>query len=178
VVSADTSVPAESILILGPEGLGSVFITGETGEIEDQILAIRDKNEPANKANFWGQLSCPGLSECLLTVSAMRVDGPGEMPEEPIEAWEGVIYSGPPGPRSGGDDYLALLGQIPFEYGLQGADEAISQQIENLRDSGQAVRISGVLHAGQLDWNAVQIMVTKIEPIEVDPAEIPSAPNW
>jgi len=178
VISADTTLPAESILVLSPEGFGRVFITGETGQIEEQILAIRDKSEPANRANFWGKLSCPNFDECLLTVSAMRVDGPGKIPEESIEAWEGVIYSGPPGPRSGGDDYFALLGKMPFQYGLDGAAEDIRRQIENLRDSGQAVRIWGVLHAGRMDWNAVQIIVSKIEPIDADPSEVPAAPSW
>ncbi len=96
VISSNTAVPAESILVLSPEGSGSVFLTGENGEVEEKILAIQDKSEPANKANFWGRLDCPNLNECLLTVTSMRVDGPGDFLQEPIEAWEGVIYSGPP----------------------------------------------------------------------------------
>jgi len=89
-----------------------------------------------------------------------------------------VIYNGPPGPRSGGDDYFALLGAMPFEYGIWAADEALLQQLESLRDSGQAVRIWGELHAGRMDWNASQIVVTRIELISADASTIPPAPNW
>lgn len=174
VISANTSVPAESLLVFFPESLGSVFVTGETGEIEDQILSIRDKGEPNNHANFWGRLDCPSMDQCLLTVTQMRIDGPGDFPVEPVEAWEGVIYSGPSEPHSGGDDYFALLGTLPFQYGIDASmDDALRQQIEALRDTGQPIRIWGELYAGRMDWNAAQIVVTQIEQIQADPSLIP-----
>lgn len=179
VVSATGDGPSDSVLVLSPEGFGSVFVIGESAEIDDQITALRDKPEPANKANFWGQLDCPSRDECLLSVSRMRIDGPGALPEpDPVEAWEGVIYSGPPGPHSGGNDYFALLGAMPFEYGIWSADETLNQQLEALRDSGQALRIWGELHPGRMDWNAAQIVVTRIELIDANAAAIPPAPNW
>jgi putative hemolysin len=179
VVSSGVEVPAPSTLLLYPDNIGIFYITGENGEIEEQILEIRDMPEPGNKANFWGSLDCPALDQCLLTVTEMRVDGPGNMPPaDQVEAWEGVIYSAPPGPRSGGDDYFALLGSLPFQYGLDSTDDAIRQQIEQLRDSGQAVRISGLLYAARPDWNGTQLMVTSIEPIDADPSLIPPAPAW
>lgn len=179
IVSASEDRRSNSVLVLTPEGFGSVYVIGGNAEIEEQIAAIRDKPEPANKANFWGQLDCPSRNECLLTVSRMRVDGPGAMPKpDLVEAWEGVIYSGPSGPHSGGDDYFALLGAMPFEYGIWAPDEALNTQLEALRDSGQAVRIWGELHAGRMDWNAAQIVVTRIEEIDINAAAIPPAPNW
>lgn len=179
VISSGTDLPAPSKLILTPEGFGSVYITGDTADLEEQILAIRDKAMPANKANFWGQLDCPSMDNCLLTVSKMRVDGPGELPPaDVVDGWEGVIYSGPPGSRSGGDDYFALLGPMPFQFGIDGADETIRQQIESLRDTKQAVKIFGEIFAGRLDWNAAQIIVTSVEPIDADPSQIPAAPGW
>ncbi|MEJ2758320.1 MAG: DUF333 domain-containing protein [Anaerolineales bacterium] len=178
VISTSSSVPAESLLQLSPEGFGSIFINGETGEIENQIRAIRDKSAPSNHANFWGHLNCPSMDTCLLTVTSMRVDGPGDFPVDPVEAWEGVIYSGPSEPHSGGDDYFALLGPLPFQYGIDSADEALRQQLEDLRDTGQPIRIWGEIYAGRMDWNATQIMVTKIEYIQADPSVIPAPPNW
>ena len=179
VISSGTDLPASSKLILSPEGFGSVYITGETAEVEDQILAIRDKAMPANKANLWGKLDCPSMDTCLLTVSQMRVDGPGEFPAaDSVNGWEGVIYNGPPGPRSGGDDYFALLGPMPFQFGIDGADDNIRQQIESLRDTKQAVKIYGEIFAGRLDWNAAQIIVTSIELVDADPSQIPAAPGW
>jgi len=179
IVSASGDGPSESVLMLSPESFGSVYVIGGSAEIEDQIAALRDKPEPANKANFWGQLDCPSREKCLLSVSRMRIDGPGALSEpDQVEAWDGVIYSGPPGPRSGGDDYFALLGALPFEYGIWSADEALNRQLEALRDSGQAVRIWGELHTGRMDWNAAQIVVTRIELIDANAAAIPPAPNW
>lgn len=178
VVSSNTDVPAESALVLTPEDFGSVFVTGETGEIEEQILSIRDKGEPNNHANFWGRLDCPTMETCLLTVTDIRLDGPGDFPVETIDGWEGVIYSGPPGPRSGGDDYFAILGPINFQYGIDSLDEGLRQQLETLRDTGLPIRIWGTLTAGIPDWNGSQIQVTKIEQIQASPSEIPNPPNW
>jgi len=178
LISSGTDTPAPSKLVLTPEGFGSLFITGETGELEAQIVAMRDKPMPANKANFWGKLDCPAMDSCLLTVSKMREDGPGDfLPADTVDGWEGVIYSGPPGPRSGGDDYFALLGPMPFQFGIDGADDTLRQQIESLRNSGQAVKIYGEIFAGRMDWNASQIIVTAIELIDADPAQIPPAPE-
>jgi putative hemolysin len=179
VISPSQKGPSDNLLFLASEGLPVIYITGETAEIEEQIQEMKDKSEPANKANFWGVLDCTSPDECLLTVSRMRKDGPGEeVPSDLIKGWEGVIYSGPPGPRSGGDDYFALLGDLPLQYGIDSLDESIRQQLEELRDSGQAVRIWGELHAGRMDWNATQIVVTEVELIEVDSSQIPPAPSW
>lgn len=179
VISSGQEVPAPSILVTYPEDLATIYITGETGEIEDQIVALQDQPEPGNHANFWGRLDCPTLDECLLTVTDILQDGPNPAPlPDQVVGWDGVIYSGPPEPRSGGDDYFALLGDLPFQYGIDGADDAIRQQIEMYRDSGQAVRITGELHAGRPDWNGTQIIVTSIEPIIVDSSLIPPTPEW
>jgi hypothetical protein len=179
VISSNTEYPSSSKLIIMPEGFGSVYITGATGELEEQILSLRNKPMPSNKANFWGELDCPALDSCLLTVSQMRVDGPGSLPPaDQVDGWEGVLYSGPPGPRSGGDDYFAMLGQMPFQYGIEGLNETIQQQLESLRDSGKAFKIWGELYAGRMDWNAAQIIVSRLELIEADPALIPPAPTW
>jgi hypothetical protein len=179
IISSGIEVPAPSILVTNPNNIATIYITGENGEIENQIIALQNKPEPGNKANFWGKLQCPKLDNCLLTVTNMRLDGPGDIstPDQ-VEAWEGVIYSGPPGPRSGGDDYFALLGKLPFQYGIDSIDEAVKPLIDQFRDTGQAVQISGQLFTGRPDWNSTQIIVTSIEPIEVDPSLIPSAPKW
>jgi putative hemolysin len=178
VISPSSKGPSDNLLILTPDGIGQFFVTGESGVLEEQIIAMKDQPEPANKANFWGRLDCPATDQCLLTVSKIRMDGPGEILSEPITEWEGVIYSGPEGPRSGGDDYFALLGDMHFQYGIDSLDSTLQQQLEDLRDSGQVIRINGELFAGRMDWNAVQIMVTNIELIDADPTDIPAPPNW
>ena len=179
VVSSSEKGPSDSLLVLTSEGFLPIFVTGESDDIESMIQQMKDKNEPANKANFWGILDCTSADQCLLTVTRMRLDGPGaEEPGDKVEGWEGVIYSGPPGPRSGGEDYFTLLGVVPLEYGIWSMDDSLNQQLEELRDSGQDVRIWGELHTGRMDWNATQIVVTRIELIDVDTSQIPPAPNW
>ncbi|MFN2144690.1 MAG: DUF333 domain-containing protein [Anaerolineales bacterium] len=169
VISASRKGPSEAMLVLVTQGFPEIFLSGETAEIEELIQRLKDKPEPGNKANFWGSLDCPSMDQCLLTVSKMRVDGPGEeLAPEVVEGWEGMIYDGPPGPRSGGDDYFALLGPYPFEYGIWSMDESINQQLESLRDTDQVVRIWGELYTGRMDWNATQIVVTRIEVASAD----------
>jgi len=181
VISAPEGIPAESKLILYPEGTGEVYVTGETGEVENEILSIRDVEPPGRDAHFWGRLMCPpeNLDECLLTVSRMRVWGPGEFfePEE-VEGWVGVIYSGPPGPRSGGDDYFALAGPFNIQYGIHGADENIQAQIETVRDTGKPAAIWGQLTTGIPDWNSTQILVTQVQPISIELDGLAQPPQW
>jgi putative hemolysin len=167
VISSGSDLPAESKLRIAPEGTGEVFVTGENGVIENAIISIRDKEPPANYANFWGRLDCPAAEACLLTVTKIRLDGPGQFFEPDIvEAWEGIIITTHNEPGSGGDDCIVISGEFDIQYGISGADEAINQQIEAYKDSGQLVRIWGTLTAGIPDWNGTQIMVSKIEVVE------------
>lgn len=167
VVSSATGIPAESKLLIAPEGTGEVFVTGENGEIENLILSIRDKEPPANYANFWGRLDCPNPEECLLTVTQIRLDGPGEFYEpDLVEAWEGTIITTQTEPGSGGDDCFVVSGLFEIGYGLWSEDEAVNQLIEEYKDSGQIVRIWGQLTAGIPDWNGTQIKVREIEIVE------------
>jgi putative hemolysin len=167
VVTSGTAVPAESKLLIAPEGTGEVFVTGENGEIENIIISIRDKEPPGNYANFWGRLDCPNPEECLLTVTRIRLDGPGEFNEpDVIEAWEGTLVTTRTEPGSGGDDCIVISGMFEIEYGIHGADEGTNQLIEEYKDSGQTVRIWGQMTAGIPDWNGTQILVSRIELVE------------
>jgi putative hemolysin len=167
VISSGTSVPAESKLLIAPEGTGEVYVTGENGEIESLILSIRDKEPPANYANFWGRLDCPNPEECLLTVTQIRLDGPGEFYEpDVVEAWEGTIITTQTEPGSGGDDAFVVSGLFEIGYGIWSEDEAVNQLIAQYKDSGMTVRIWGTLTAGIPDWNGTQINVSQIEVVE------------
>ena len=181
VVTAPEGIPTSSKLILYPEGSSEVYITGATGEVEDQILSIRDIEPPGRDANFWGSLTCPpaNLSECLLTVTKIRISGPDPMFDpDLVEGWVGTIYMGPPGPRSGGDDYFAIAGPFNVQYGIHGADENLQSQIEAVRDTGGPVAIWGQIIAGVPDWNATQILVTQIQQISDEVEGLASPPVW
>ena len=167
VISSGTFVPAESKLLIAPEGTGEVFVTGENGEIENLIISIRDQEPPGNYANFWGWLDCPGIDECLLTVTQIRLDGPGEFfAPDMVDGWEGTLVTTRTEPGSGGDDCFVVSGEFEIQYGIHGADDSINQLIEEYKDSGQTVRIWGDLTAGIPDWNGTQVFVSKIDVVE------------
>ncbi|MGB3714818.1 MAG: hypothetical protein WA996_10350 [Candidatus Promineifilaceae bacterium] len=172
----------DDYLVVLPEGTAEVGITGADAAIEDEIVAMRDMVEgPGKYAHFWGTLVCPRLDYggCELAVTRIRADGPGAFFEpDPVEGWEGVIYSGPPGPRSGGDDSFVLLGDLNIWYGIWSADTDINSQLESLRDSGTVIQVWGELIAGIPDWNGTQIQVSRLEVVENPSAALPPAPDW
>jgi hypothetical protein len=181
VVSLPMGEPFDDRLILVPEGVGEFGVAGSNSEIEAEIEALRDKSEPANKAHFWGVLTC-GVEDyggCRLEVERLRPDGPGPFFEPDIvKGWEGVVYAGPPGPRSGGDDYFALVGDYHVQYGIWSEDEALSEQIEGLRDTNTVIYVWGELIAGIPDWNGTQIQVTQIDVVDRPSGPIPPPPQW
>jgi hypothetical protein len=181
VVSLPAGEPYDDRLILIPEGVGEFGVAGSSSEIEAEIEALRDKSEPANKAHFWGVLTC-GVDDyggCRLVVERLRPDGPGPIMEAGIvKGWEGVVYAGPPGPRSGGDDYFALVGDYHVQYGIWSEDEALSEQIEGLRDTHTVIYVWGELVVGIPDWNVTQIQVTQIDVVDKPSGPIPPPPEW
>ena len=181
VASTPDGAQFDDYLVLEPEGTAEVGLTGADASIEAEIEALRDKEEPGKHAHFWGTLTCPVLDYggCELVVSRLRSDGPGPFFDpDPVEGWEGTIYSGPPGPRSGGDDYFALVGNFHVQYGIGAIDEAINSQLESLRDTGTVIRVWGELSAGIPDWNGTQIQVNRIEVVEEPSAPAPPPPDW
>jgi hypothetical protein len=176
VISLPAGSHYDDYLSLLPKGTGEIGVEGANEAIEAQIVDLRDKVEPGKYAHFWGTLNCPALDYggCELVVTRLRVDGPGPFFDpDPVEGWEGTIHSGPPGPRSGGDDYLVLAGDFPMQYGIDSLDPTLAAQLESLRDTGTVIRVWGELTAGIPDWNGTQIQVTRIEiPEPPKPPEI------
>jgi hypothetical protein len=173
----------DDYLVLMPEeARRAVGIEGADEAIEAEIVALRDQEEPGKHAHFWGTLHCdiPDYGGCQVRVTRLRVDGPGPFFDpDPVQAWEGTIVSGPPGPRSGGDDYIVVLVDgIPIEYGIEGADGAIAAQIEGLRDTGAIVRVWGQVSAGLIDWNGTQILVERLEVALEAPAAAAGYEGW
>jgi hypothetical protein len=170
--------------VVYPEGAGEFLMTGETAEVEIQLMALRDSQYPDNDAHIWGRLDCgePPSSPCRIFVSQVRpMDATPPGTPEMVEEWVGAIYSGPLEPHSGGDDYFALaVPGIPqgIQFGIQGADETIQSDIEAMRDSGEAVRIWGSLTVGIPDWNGTQILVSRIQTVGQSVENLPIAPKW
>ncbi len=171
----------DDYLVVLPEGTAEVGITSADAAIEAEIVALRDKEAPGKYAHFWGTLGCPMVDYggCQLVVSRLRSDGPGDFFDpDPVEGWEGIIYSGPPGPRSGGDDAFVLVGDWDIWYGIWSADPDINSQLESLRDTETVIRVWGEVLAGIPDWNGTQIQVSRFEVVENPSAALPPAPDW
>jgi len=172
VVSTPSGAQFDDFIVLMPEGTGEVGIEGATDDVAAEIESLRDMDEPGKYAHFWGTLSCDVIDYggCQLLVDRLRVDGPGPFfPDDVVEAWEGVIVSGPPGPRSGGDDYLQLAGEFSLQYGIDAlVNSELADQLESLRDTGVIVRVWGTLGAGVPDWNGTQIRVNQIDAVTPD----------
>lgn len=171
VVGLEPGLLFDDYLQLYPEDSPGIGLEGITPEIEEQIVALRDKEDPGGAAHFWGNLFCPAIDfgACQLRVSRLRVDGPGIFFEpEIIEDWAGTIHTGRTEPGSGGDDYFLLAAPIAFQYGIVGAigesgERDLELEIVALRDSGTPVRIWGKLMAGIPDWNGSQIEISRVE---------------
>lgn len=180
VISASEGEGDGAILVLAFD-VGEIALVGVDPAVDAQIDDLRDKEPPGSDAHFWGQVSCEGedVANCQLVVDYLRPDGPGTILDpQPIEGWEGVIYNGPPGPRSGGDDYFALSGDFNIQYGIWGFDENLRSELESLRDTGTVIKIWGQILAGTLDWGGTQIQVYRFELVENPSTQIAPAPEW
>jgi len=182
VASTPAGSQFDDYLVVLPEGTAEVGITGADAAIENEIVAMRDMVEgPGKYAHFWGTLACPMIDYggCELVVNRIRAEGPGAFFDpDPVEGWQGTIYSGPPGPRSGGDDAFVLLGDVNIGYGIWSADTDINSHLESLRDTGTVIRVWGEVTAGIPDWNGTQIQVSRFEVVENPSAALPPAPDW
>jgi hypothetical protein len=163
--------------VMMPEGVGAVGVEGIDKQMESDMQLLTASS--ADYAHIWGRLSCgvDDFNNCRVLVERIRFGN--EITEaEPVEGWEGVIYNGPPGPRSGGDDYFALVGDFPVQYGIWAMDEALRTELETLRDTGTVIRVWGDIVAGFPDWNGTQIRVSRYERVETPSGAIPPEPGW
>lgn len=169
IVSLPAGGQYDDYLFIYPEGTGEIGIEGEITQLVEQIINLRDKPEPGNKAHFWGILICPAVDYggCQLRVESIRVDEPGRIfePNE-VDGWIGTIHTGRTEPGSGGDDYFQLEGEFAIQYGVEASSDpsgAVADQIVGLRDTGIRIRVWGWLVAGIPDWNATQLQVNRLE---------------
>ncbi len=179
VDSAPVGSGFDDYLVVLPDGTAEVGLTGADDEIEAQIVALRDQEPPNKHAHFWGTLTCDSndYSGCQLVVSRLRPDGPGPFFDpDPVDGWEGTIFSGPPGLQV--DDYFVLVGDLNLWYGIWGVNPAINSQLEDLRDTGTVIRVWGDLLAGVIDGNGTQIQVNRFEIVEEPSGIVPPAPEW
>jgi len=179
ISSAAKGSGVDSILVLNPPNVGELGLAGANESIEAEIAQLRDAEGAEEYVHVWGAVTCDmdDSDGCMLVADRLRY-GQVVTDPEPIEGWEGVIYKGPPGPRSGGDDYFALVGEFPVQFGVWAADEGLLGQLEDIRDTCTVIRVWGQMIVGIPDWNGTQIQVERFEVVVDSIAEIPPAPDW
>jgi hypothetical protein len=168
VVAEPEGAQFDDFVIILPEGeVGEFGIEGADESIEAGILTLRDHEEPGKYASFWGTLRCDVIDYggCQLLATRIR-SGIDITDPEPIEGWEGKIYSTEPGAQF--DQYFVLDGDYPIWYGItsyiaENGWPIYKEELENRRDTGQTIRVSGQLICGVPDVNGCQIQVNHIE---------------
>lgn len=64
------------------------------------------------------------------------------------------------------DDYFVLSGDFPVRYGIDSTDATIAAQLEQVRDTGSAIRVWGRLRCGVMDTNGSRIDVIFLEVVD------------
>jgi hypothetical protein len=179
IASLPAGMAQEDVFILYPESGIEFGIRGMEAGIEAEIESLRDAQGIGEYVNVWGSLACEGegVSGCMITADRLLYGAPSEVLDA-VDGWEGVIYSGSPVPGSGGDDYFALLGKYPIQYGIWARDESVRAGLETVRDTGEVIRVYGQMMSGVPDWNSTQIQVERFEVVDNPGMEIPAAPSY
>lgn len=175
VVSLPQGAQFDDYLVLTPEGVGELGLTGVDADTEAQIAALRDSDK---YAHFWGTLTsdAPDYAGYQLIVTRLRLDEADPASEaDPVEGWEGTIWS--TAEMAQYDDYFALAGGFAVRFGIESSDPALAAQLETLRDTQMPVRVWGRLTCGGMDVNACQISVIAVAVVGEPPAEAPTAVN-
>jgi putative hemolysin len=187
IVSTPDGAQFDDYIVVLPEGeVGEFGIEGINQDVNEQIIALRDHEQPGKYAHFWGNLNCDVLDYggCQLLVERLRIDGPGEFFEpDLVDGWRGTIksfsYEEPGAPHP--DDAFIPAGDYPVQYGIESAissesgERDLSDVITSLRDTGQELLIWGDLTCGLPDAGGCQIEIYRIEVgeeiYEISPAE-------
>jgi hypothetical protein len=165
VVSLPRGSQYDDFLILSPAGTGEFGLAGATPEIETQIIALRDKEEPGKYAHFWGTLYCDvaDYNGCQLRVERIRFGAVATDPE-PVDGWQGTIRGATF--NSGNSKVFELAGKFPMQFSIDSLDESLRAQLEDLRDTGALVKVWGELLTGIPDVNGSRIHVARLQVLQ------------
>lgn len=135
-------------------------ILSQDPEIQEQLVSYRDSEI---MIKIWGTLYEGRVDAFNTQIEVTKIEELGDIQVEtsPVEDWIGTIVSNPPEAQF--DDYFQLMDQEGSRYGIESLDEAIHQQLIDLRDSGKTIHVWGTLYENVPDAYGYQIEVTKIE---------------
>jgi hypothetical protein len=155
----------EDMVVLSPPGTGEFGITGTNPEIEAEIRTLRDAEGPNEFVHLWGSLSCnvEDYNNCQLNVDRLQYGA--NYSEEGVKGWIGTIKSHTF--NSVLSYVFELEGEFPMWYSIYASqDEGLKAQIEDFRDTGAIVMVSGKLMVGVPDVNGTRIEAFTLELIE------------
>jgi hypothetical protein len=165
IASLPQSSQYDDMLVLSPEGIGEIGLTGATPEIEAEIRTLWDVEGPNEWVHLWGNLFCnvDDYNHCQLRVDKLQYGA--NYSEEEVVDWIGTVrrYT-----FNGGDSTVfELSGSFPMWYSIHASqDQSLQDQIKQLRDTGAIIKVSGQLLVGFPDVNGTRIEVSDLEVIE------------
>lgn len=90
-----------------------------------------------------------------------------------VAGWRGRVRSLPDG--SAFDDYFRRLGERGEQYGIEGADAAVAEELAQWRDSERIVKVWGVLQRDVEDYGDARIRVERFEVEALAPSPVPGS---
>jgi len=130
-------------------------------DLRQQLEAYRDTG---NLLRIWGTLYFNRMDAYNTQIEVTRIEvyNPSSSDGmQPVEDWWGVVVSNPVDSQF--DDYFQMMDQNGTRYGIDSLDESIRQQLIDLRDTGQIIRVWGTLVRDSIDAYGGQIQVTWFE---------------
>jgi len=165
IASLPQSSQFDDMLVLSPAGTGELGMSGATPELEAEIRSLRDAEGPQEWVHLWGEINCPvnDYNGCQLLVDKLQYGA--NYSEEEVVDWVGTIKQHT---FNGGDSSVfELSGDFPMWYSIHASqDQELQSQIEQIRDTGALVKVSGQLLVGIPDVNGTRIEVSSLEVIE------------
>ena len=165
IASLPQSSQFDDMLVLSPSGTGELGLTGATPELEAEIRSLRDAEGPQEWVHLWGELNCQvdDYNGCRLLVKELQYGA--NYSEGEVVDWVGTIQQHT---FNGGDSSVfELSGDYPMWYSIHASQDAeLQSQIEEVRNTGALVKVTGQLLVGVPDVNGTRIEVSDLEIIE------------
>jgi hypothetical protein len=141
-------------------------VRGVDATAEEALAALRDTGRLVT-VEAWRDLDVADYGDAQLVVESVTQVWP--LPERTagdrvVEAWLGQIVLLPTGASY--DDYFDC--RWPGgQYGIAAEDEALAEALRRLGESGELVRVWGLLQEDVIDYSESRLVVTRIELAEL-----------
>ncbi len=131
-------------------------------DVAAQIESYRDTG---TVLKLVGGLLCPAADygDCQIDVIALEVER-FPTPAPALQAFVGTLHTAEAGMPA--DDYMYVIADLPYQYGIDAEAPDVQAQLAAYRDSGAMVQIIGSLTCGVADAGNCRIMAVHVQPFE------------